>query len=214
MNNGDKVSATSIHEMLSKPKSEYGLAYKLNDTHLGLTGQERQRVKYAAQLLSRSCVNSHRHSEEKGLLESRNWKETSDFIFLIDELFAIINSCHMYGNIQTRNAFGIDINKQINILAKVAALMSDMKVKSPKTRSHYKFQKGVMFSSQSLIGLYNMLKPSYEIDYIMTTRLNQDCLEHFFACIRQMSRPHDHPNAVSFKYRLVTLVGKRHFSNR
>ena len=40
----------------------------------------------------------------------------------------------------------------------------------------------------------------------MTRKLNQDCLERFFGCIRQMSGPHDHPDSVTFKKRLKKYV--------
>lgn len=63
-----------------------------------------------------------------------------------------------------------------------------------------------MLSSQSLIGLFKMLKTVCNIDYIMTQKLNQDCLEHFFGCVRHISGPYEHPNAVSFKQRLRTLL--------
>ena len=51
-----------------------------------------------------------------------------------------------------------------------------------------------------------MLKSSYNLEYILTQRLNQDCLEHFFGCIRQMHGTYDHPNPVEFKFRLKTLL--------
>lgn len=42
-----------------------------------------------------------------------------------------------------------------------------------------------------------------------TRRLNQDGLELFFGCTRQISGPHDHPDAVNFMYRFKKfLLGK------
>lgn len=75
-----------------------------------------------------------------------------------------------------------------------------------KSKSLYNFQKGVILSSLSLKGLYEMLQRYYNLNFVMTTRLNQDCLEHFFGCIRQMSGPQDHPDAVNFKHRLRKYV--------
>ena len=42
-----------------------------------------------------------------------------------------------------------------------------------------------------------------------TYRLNQDGLEHFFGCIRQMGACHQHPSPVAFKHRVRShLLGK------
>ena len=52
----------------------------------------------------------------------------------------------------------------------------------------------------------------------MTYRLNQDVLEHFFACLRQMGAAYEHPSPVQVKNRIrayilgrdVTLVGNKY----
>ena len=59
-------------------------------------------------------------------------------------------------------------------------------------------------SSKSAIVL--LLRNNFGLNYILTQRLNQDCLEHLFGCIRQMNGPYDHPNPLDFKYRLRTLL--------
>lgn len=107
LSNGDHVSPESIYEMLKHSKTEYALAYKLNETHLNVTGPQRQRVKYAVQLLSKSCAYALKFLGGKGLLKSTNWKETADFILLINDWFDVMNSNHRTGDISTRNAFGI-----------------------------------------------------------------------------------------------------------
>lgn len=71
----------------------------------------------------------------------------------------------------------------------------------------YPFQKGVLFSSMSLIvGLYKVVNEKFGMQYIRTRKLNQDCLENFFGYIRQMQGTYDHPNTVKFKYRLRSLL--------
>lgn len=85
-------------------------------------------------------------------------------------------------------------------------LLRAVNVKSINIWCLCKFQKGVILSRQSLLGLYEMLRTNYNLEYIMTQRLNQDCLEHFFGCIRQISGAQDHPDAVNFKYRLKKLL--------
>lgn len=200
MKNGDIVSDASIREMLMKTITEYGLAYKLSKTNLNVSGSQRQRVRYAVQLLSKSCADSLRYLGERGLLETNIWRETAEFISLVNEWFDIMNSCGMYGDVKSRNAFGIDKDRQTGILHRMIDVMLTMRVKHQDSRL-YQFQKGVLSSCRSLLGLFDMLKHMFNISYIETQRLNQDYLENFLGCIRQMSGPHDHPDALNFKYR-------------
>ena len=131
-------------------------------------------------MLSKTCSNAIKYLGERNLLESGNWKETSQFISLINDWFDIMNSNQQYGDISQRNGYGMNLDQQNDTLSKVIKVMASMKVKSPQTKSLYKFQKGVILSSKSIISLFNMLKNMYNINYIMTQRLNQDCLEHLF----------------------------------
>lgn len=67
-----------------------------------------------------------------------------------------------------------------------------------------------MISCQSLSKLFAMVRDKYNLSYILTHRLNQDGLEHFFAVLRQMGATHDHPNPVSVKYRIRShLLGRQ-----
>lgn len=205
LKNEDFVSDACIREMLMKTKTEYGLAYKLDETHLNVSGHQRQRVKFAVQLLSKSCANSLKYLGERGLLETKNWRETAEFISFVNDWFDVMNSCGRYGDIISRNAFGMNEDSQAGILQRMIDMMLTMRVKHQNS-SLYKFQKGVVASCRSLMGLFDMLKKLYNISYIKTRRLNQDCLESFFGCIRQMSGPHDHPDSLSFKYRLKKFL--------
>lgn len=56
---------------------EYGLTYKLSETLLSALRQQRQRVKYAAQLLSKTDSSAITYLGEDGCW-SRHWKETAD----------------------------------------------------------------------------------------------------------------------------------------
>lgn len=206
MKNGNYVSDSCIREMLTATKTEYGLAHKLSELHLNVSGQQRQRVKYAAQLLSNSCSNSLKYLGDRGLLRSSNWKETADLIKLVDEWFDVMNSSHKFGEKRSLDAFGVNLSHQTNILLKMIEVMSSMRVKDPLRKGLLMFQKGAILSSYSLIGLYNMLQESYKVQYILTRKLNQDCLEHLFGCIRQMQGSYDHPNAITMKFRLKKLL--------
>lgn len=81
-----------------------------------------------------------------------------------------------------------------------------MRVRQPRRESLFQFQKGILVSSLSLLGLYKMVRERFNTEYIHTIKLNQDCLEHMFRCIRQMEGTYDHPNTVTFKHRLKKLL--------
>lgn len=64
---------------------------------------------------------------------------------------------------------------------------------------------------KSLLMLYQHLRAHSEkaVKYIMTDRLNQDCLERFFGYMRSKGGGlNDHPSPLQFKYRLrASIVG-------
>ncbi|CAL1289907.1 unnamed protein product [Larinioides sclopetarius] len=60
----------------------------------------------------------------------------------------------------------------------------------------------------SLYGLYEDLMP-LDVKFILTSRLNQDCLENFFFQIRGVGHFYDHPLPSEVKYRIrLLLLGK------
>ncbi len=95
------MNDSCIREMMTASKTEYGLAYKSNEMHVNIEGPQRQRVMYAVQLMSKSCSSSLKYlgerERERGLLKSRCWKETGDFIGLVDEWFDVLNSSQKFG---------------------------------------------------------------------------------------------------------------------
>lgn len=54
--------------------------------------------------------------------------------------------------------------------------------------------------------LHMELKSRYNIEYVLTYRLNQDVLENFFGIIRSKGGLHDHPDRQEFKYRLRSYI--------
>ena len=48
--------------------------------------------------------------------------------------------------------------------------------------------------------MYDYLKEKYDLEYILTSRLNKDIRENFFAYIRGMGGSNDHPFPLDFRY--------------
>lgn len=204
---GNKVSHDCVTEIIARAKHDLKITHRLSDKHIHVTGPSRMNVKLAVQLLSGTTAKALKYFGEKQLLTSMNWKCTSEFIELSNAWFDVFNSRVWYDAKSSRNAYGTDISTQDIILSRMTDTVAAMKVCG--SNKMYQFQKGLMISSQSLPKLFDMLKEMFGISYLLTCRLNQDCLEHFFAIIRQMGGKCDHPSAVSFKHRIrVHLLSK------
>lgn len=209
LRNGEHVSDTAVRELMSLKKTEYSLAHKLSEFHLNLFGQQRQRVKHAVQLLSESVSKAVMFLGEKGFIKSENFKSTAKYIELVDEWFDVMNSCRKYSDKSSRNGFGVNLDRQHKVLQEMISVTNTMRVENSRRKGLYQFQKGILLSSQSLTGLYNMMHELFGIEYILTRKLNQDCLEHFFGCIRQMDGTYDHPTPLTFKHRMRKLLSGR-----
>ena len=66
------------------------------------------------------------------------------------------------------------------------------------------FQKGIIVSIKSTIQMFSELK-SEGISFLLTSRVNQDCLENMFTQIRQMGGPNSHPTSVELINRVRKL---------
>lgn len=58
------------------------------------------------------------------------------------------------------------------------------------------FQKGILMSISSVKALRAKIKEKFDYKYLLTHRLNQDCLENFFSQMRGRNGPNDHPTPV------------------
>ena len=102
-----------------------------------------------------------------------------------------------------RNAYR-GSSDQLNVFLKIISLMEKSIVSSKK--SLLPFQKGIVISSKSMISLFKDLKDRYDISYIITRRMNQNVIEHFFGIVRQMNRTFDHPCPVCFQQRMKNFI--------
>ena len=205
--NGSCVTSDCVKEIIFQSISDLKTAPKLSERHITVQGVKRMSVKLATQLLSETTAKTIQYFGGKGVLKSKDWKETSKFISIVDAWFDVMNSRVLYDRKPSRNAYGIQLGHQDSVLEEMITIAKSMKI---TRRNHlYQFQRGLVVSSQSLQNLYEMVKEKYGLTYILTYRLNQDGLEHFFGYIRQMGSAYDHPSPLSFKHRVrAHLLGK------
>ena len=78
-------------------------------------------------------------------------------------------------------------------------------IQNVKFGGHAKpFMKGIMCTINSLISLYKELKEEGQ-QYLCSYQVNQDPLELFFAQVRSLGGPNNHPRAADFCSRFRTL---------
>lgn len=103
-------------------------------------------------------------------------------------------------------AYGLESSEQDKILSDFEDLMRSMKVGTNQKRQMLPFQKGFLGNITALKMLFNDLRNDYDASYILTYRINQDPLEHFFSVLRSKGGAYDHPDCLEFKYRLRSFI--------
>jgi len=59
--------------------------------------------------------------------------------------------------------------------------------------------KGWKMGIKALLQLWEVLHEEYGIKFLLTNRLNQDCVENLFSVIRAKMGPNDRPDAAQFR---------------
>ncbi len=70
---------------------------------------------------------------------------------------------------------------------------------------------GWELSINSLLQLWQLLKDEYGYKYLLTNRLNQDCLENLFGVIRGKGAGYDNPDAKTFRSSFAQVCFGSHF---
>lgn len=159
----------------------------------------RQKVKTAAKLFSHTTASALTRSAELGLCNnSEDFVKSSELFQLINDWFDIFNSKTVHKDSRpSSKAYGLALPEQNLILNE----MNDAVVNFfPSRSSLLSFQRGILQNNKALPLLLNNLQEHYGMSFILTSKLNQDCL-NFFSAIRAKGGLHDHPLPLEFKYR-------------
>uniref|UniRef100_A0A1B0D942 Uncharacterized protein n=1 Tax=Phlebotomus papatasi TaxID=29031 RepID=A0A1B0D942_PHLPP len=203
MYKGVLVNQNPIREMIQQTsQNELRIAYKVSEEHLTVKAAVRQKVKYAAQLFSRSVYAALIHLGSAGKLRSPNWRETAEFIKLVNDWFDLLNSSVPYRDSRERVHAYCASPVQNQILTE----MKSVAINLLRRKTKLPFQNGIIMFSNALPLLYQSVRKTHNVQYILTSRLSQDVLEHFFSVVRSIGGLHDHPHALEFKYRFRRLL--------
>lgn len=156
---GVKIDKTCLEKLLKATTSDLKICHKITRYHLDLKSTERQKVRPAAQLFSNTTSKAIEWCGMKRFMEGTSWQKTAELLKLINNWFDLFNSQNKYGTHPGSNAFGINLENQIELLNHTNEYISSMRV-----GTHVKliqFQKGILLSNASLISLYQYLKETY-----------------------------------------------------
>ena len=167
---GSSVNLTKgdFEQLLLLNGNELKLVPKLSHSHVDVKGIGRQRVRPAAQLLSDSVAKAFTYHF------GESYTIRSSFVKLINDWFDIMNSRSVNDVCPTKNAFGLKIESQLNILNSMDNAMETLRFSNQQAKiTKLPFQKGIQISIRSLIGLFQQLqKLDTGIKFVMTVRLN------------------------------------------
>lgn len=182
LEDGSIINKEPVAALVTCANTEISSCHKLSTKHLTCEKAERQNVALAAQLFSNTTATALRvymPGSEKQLATN-----VSKFFQLTNHWFDVMNSYIPFPKVPSKNPYGKDLEIQNKTLNEMIDTMSTMRCISKKRKTEtflQVFQKGVIMSCRSLQSLYIDLKEKYNISYVLTHRLNQDCLENFFS---------------------------------
>lgn len=138
-------------------------------------------------------------------------KDTADFIHKMNDLFDCFNSSSLISTVPLKSALRESDPDRIQYLQDTLKWLNSVKSKSGKDLPCLE---GWKQNVRALLLLFEDFQRAGG-KFLMTRRLNQDCLEHFFGVIRGKGGHRDNPDAHTFRmdYRqavvdYLAIVGK------
>ncbi|KAK7503101.1 hypothetical protein BaRGS_00005727, partial [Batillaria attramentaria] len=122
-------------------------------------------------------------------------KNTALFIECMDQVFNAFNSGNLNSDKKMGHAFSESSGHKEFLLQTLCWLDT---VKAHSSRSLPCLQ-GWKMAIRTLLALFEELQSENGVAFLLTNRLNQDCLENLFSCIRGKGGHLDNPNAAQFR---------------
>lgn len=166
------------------------------------------KVKYATQIFSHSVVAGIKTIYDlNNFSDSVKSKVPATWMFFekLNKLFDILNSKHMFDGNEFKS--GLKINKNTasyKFLEEMATYLQDIKLVNRK--KVFSFDGIVQTINGILFLLKSLMNDSTNIQYLLTSRLNQDALENTFALIRSANGNNTHPSVQEFNFTVAKLL--------
>lgn len=172
-------------------------AHNLSKCHIEPNGFQKMKVKYAVQVFSNHVAAGMCTQMSSGFLPTEAIG-TIDLIDHFDKLFDILNSSTIASPKEYGKAF-TGSEKEIKFLQDILNFIRTIEV-IDENGSRVKSVKCFgcwQITINSIMQLWDTLK-SYNFMYVLTRRLNQDCVENFFGSIRQQGGNCLNPTPIQF----------------
>ena len=197
-----------FEQLLDQDNGEIKLAHKLTREHFAVKGLARQRVRCAAQVFSHTSATLLRKLKPHMVTQA-------DFVDGIDSYFNVLNSRVLTGKKNLDSAFGHvrhfeDQLRALEFASKTVQKLRAVKYNEEKGTLCEKpgllpCQQGIIYSCSSLKNLFNYLRKKHKVDFLLTAKLNADCIENTHTRLRGLSNTHPGPTQVLDRIRLLEL---------
>jgi hypothetical protein len=198
INNGHFLQKSDFDRIITSDKEELKSCFKLTPRHLNPKGRELTRVRPALQIFSHTTAAAY-----KKVFPNRPVQ--ADFIEMMNDWFDLMNSRTIQEAQRKKKPLGMDLAAQMDLLDRVEQAVINFRVLGKKHL--YVFQKGMLISIRSTRDIFHQLSGrSLRINYLLTSRLNQDMAENAFSLMRKIGLYHDTLNPVDAKRRLKLIM--------
>lgn len=170
------------------------LAPKLTDEHIEVSAFKTMSVPLAAQVFSHTVAAGIYTLCQLGKLPGEA-ETTAHFIEQMDQIFNSLNS----RSIKSSQKFGSAVSKHSNHMQFFEeALQFFDDVQLAKENKIYCID-GWKLSIKATSALWKDLRDNHHFCYLLTNRLNQDCVENLFSILRGKGGHRDNPSAMEFR---------------
>ena len=176
-------------------------AHKLTTGHFVLNSFSKMRVNKAAQVLSHSVAAGIYTYSALGKLPGEA-VHTAEFVELIDGLFDSFNSRYFKDPKKLRRPISKNSAHSAFFKSTVPVLQS-LKVLGSR---NVLFIRGWQLAISCVSQLWEHIKESSDISFLMTSRINQDIVENLFSTIRRKGGFRDNPSAKEFRCALRMVM--------
>ena len=198
--NGKEVSWAHVKDFYYLDKrNQIRVAPKLTDKHIELPPFAALRVKYAAQVLSHSVASGLALLAASGIF-SEDVLSTAHFLENFDQLFNAFNS----GNLRSSQKMGHGLSEHSGhheFLRNALEWLQSISLPPTSRVRKLPCLTGWKMGIRALL-LWDDLHTEHGVKFLLTNRLNQDCLENLFSTIRGKGGHGDNPSAQQFRIRL------------
>lgn len=170
------------------------MAPKLKKTHVDLPPFSPLRVRLATQVLSHSVASGMAIMSQWGIITEAA-AHTADFIEKMDQLFNCFNSMSISSTAKMRHAF----SKSSGHVESLKQMLLWVRKIQTKGKRNLPCLAGWEMAINAVLMLWDTLHNDHGLQFLLTNRLNQDCVENLFCIIRAKGAQRDNPDAGQFR---------------